>query len=209
VDLIVLAKEPLAGRVKTRLCPPFTPDQAAEIAAACLADTLEAAVASGADEVVLVLDGQPGWWCPPGVRIVGQSGGSLGERLESAWSHCSGPAVQIGMDTPQVTPGLLDLAMSEVAVAPEDRAVLGPATDGGWWLLGLRRAVPGAFDGVPMSDHRTAVAQIERLRALGLEVRTFVALTDLDTADDLGTITADAPAGRVAAAVARLAIDRQ
>jgi uncharacterized protein len=209
VDLIVLAKEPLAGRVKTRLCPPFTPDQAAEVAAACLADTLDAAVASGADDVVLVLEGRPGWWCPPRVRIVEQSGGSLGERLESAWSHCSGPAVQIGMDTPQVTPGLLDLAMSQVAGAPENRALLGPATDGGWWLLGLHRAVPGAFDGVPMSDQRTAAAQIERLGALDLEVRTFVALTDLDTADDLGAITADAPGGRVAEAVARLAVELQ
>ena len=98
VELLVLAKAPVAGRVKTRLCPPLTPAQAAEVAEAALADTLEVAVGSGADRVLLVLDGEPGPWCPVGLEIVGQVGGPLGVRLESAWSHARGPALQIGMN---------------------------------------------------------------------------------------------------------------
>src|SRR5215510_8302076 len=102
VDLIVLAKEPVAGRVKTRLCPPCTPTTAAALAAAALADTLAAGCASGADRVVLALDGEPGDWCPPGVTVVDQGTGSLASRLTAAWQHARGPALLIGMDTPQL-----------------------------------------------------------------------------------------------------------
>ena len=77
MDLLVLAKEPIPGRVKTRLCPPCTPAEAARLAAACLADTLEAACAAGADRVLVALDGRPGDWLPPGVRVVGQGSGGV------------------------------------------------------------------------------------------------------------------------------------
>jgi uncharacterized protein len=93
VDLIVLAKEPVPGRVKTRLCPPCSPAEAASLAAAALADTLAAATASGADRVVLALDGRVGPWCPPGVHVVTQGTGGLDRRLATAWSAVPGPAV--------------------------------------------------------------------------------------------------------------------
>ncbi|MEO7428840.1 MAG: DUF2064 domain-containing protein, partial [Acidimicrobiales bacterium] len=102
MDLVVLAKEPLPGRVKTRLSPPCSPDEAAGLAAAALADTLGAALATSADRVILALDGAPGPWCPPGVVIVPQGNGDLAARLETAWSATTGPTLQIGMDTPQV-----------------------------------------------------------------------------------------------------------
>jgi uncharacterized protein len=198
-DLIVLAKEPVPGRVKTRLCPPCTPAEAATLALAALADTLDAALASGARRVVLALDGRPGAWCPPGVEVVGQGAGTLDRRLTTAWAAAtSGPAVLIGMDTPQVTAADLDASLG--ALADHD-AVLGPASDGGWWALGLRRPHRRAFAGVPMSRTDTGARQHARLTALGLRTAPLPVRTDVDTWDDAVTVARAAPGGRFAAAV--------
>ncbi|MER6570827.1 DUF2064 domain-containing protein, partial [Streptomyces sp. NPDC001093] len=129
--LLVIAKEPLPGRVKTRLTPPFTPQQAARLAEAALADTLHAVAAAPATRRVLVLDGAPGDWLPVGFEVLPQCAGGLDERLADAFAHCSGPALLIGMDTPQVTPELLTVDFAGCD------AVLGPAEDGGFWALGL------------------------------------------------------------------------
>src|SRR4051812_20569103 len=141
--LLVMAKSPVPGRVKTRLCPPLTATEAAAVAAAALADTLDAVMACGADRKIVALDGEPGPWLPPGVEIIEQRGGTLAERLANAWSTAGGGGVQIGMDTPHVGPSELDrlLAMLE---GPGRPAVLGPAFDGGWWAIGWRQADPGA-----------------------------------------------------------------
>jgi uncharacterized protein len=205
VDLIVLAKEPVPGHVKTRLCPPCSPAEAARVAAAALADTLDAALGSGADRVVLALDGRPGAWCPPGVVVVGQGHGALDRRLAHAWSHGTGrgPALQMGMDTPQVSAGELDRAMSALVDDGVD-AVLGPATDGGWWALGMRRPRPEAVLGVPTSRPDTGARQAARLAALGLRTRLLDPYTDIDTWPDALAIADRAPGTRVAAAVGLL-----
>ncbi len=201
-DLIVMAKEPVPGRVKTRLCPPCTPAQAAALATAALADTLDAAVASRARRVVLALDGRTGPWCPRRVEVVDQGSGPLDRRLTSAWAAAtSGPAVLIGMDTPQVTAADLDEALG--ALADHD-SVLGPAADGGWWSLGLRRPHPRAFVGVPMSRADTGSRQRERLTALGLRPAIGPVRTDVDTWADALAVARAAPGGRFAAAVAAL-----
>lgn len=197
VYLIVMAKTPTAGKVKTRLCPPCQPEQAAELAAAALADTLEAAQASGADEVVLALAGHPGPWVPSGVRVVEQRGATFDERLAQAWSDIGGPSFQIGMDTPQVDPYLLNDAMSRFD-DPEVHATLGPADDGGWWGLGLRRPDPQVFLGVPMSSDRTGEAQRKRLDQLGLCTQELATLTDVDTIDDARRVATAHPATRFA-----------
>ena len=191
----MLAKEPVPGRAKTRLCPPCTPQSAAALAAAALADTLAAGCASAADRVVLALDGRPGDWCPPGVMIVDQGPGSLADRLATAWTHTEGPAVVIGMDTPQVGPAALDAAYGAL-VEPGTDAVLGPATDGGWWALGLRRPVPGVFAGIPTSRSDTGARQAARLAALGLAVGALDLRTDVDTWDDAVAVAREAPATR-------------
>jgi uncharacterized protein len=198
-DLIVLAKQPLPGRVKTRLCPPCTPVEAAALAAAALADTLDAALASAAGRVVLALDGRPGPWCPRGVEVVGQGSGPLDRRLTTAWAAAAtGPAVLIGMDTPQVTAAGLDAALD--ALADHD-AALGPAADGGWWAVGLRTPHPRAFAGVPMSRADTGARQHARLTALGLRTAPLPVRTDVDTWDDAVAVARAAPGGRFAAAV--------
>jgi glycosyltransferase A (GT-A) superfamily protein (DUF2064 family) len=203
VDLIVLAKEPVPGRVKTRLCPPCSPREAADIAAAALADTLAAALASGADRVVLALDGRPGAWCPPGVAVVSQGGGGLDRRLAAAWAATAGPAVQVGMDTPQVAASDLGAAMAALG-EPATDAVLGAADDGGWWAIGLHRPHPLAFDGVPMSRPDTGARQRARLVALGLRVRPLPTRTDVDTWSDAVAVATAAPDTRFADAVRRL-----
>jgi glycosyltransferase A (GT-A) superfamily protein (DUF2064 family) len=202
VQLVVVAKEPVPGRVKTRLCPPCSPVEAAQVAEAALADTLAAALASGADRVVLALDGRPGPWCPRDVVVVGQGHGSLDRRLAHAWSQAagSGPALQVGMDTPQVTAFDLNGAMAALDDDEVD-AVLGPATDGGWWALGMRRPTPEAVLGVPTSLPDTGARQAARLAALGMRTRPLEWQTDIDTWPDAVAVATRAPETRLAAVV--------
>ena len=198
--LLVIAKQPLPGRVKTRLTPPFTPGQAAALAEASLADTLAVAARVPAARRVLVLDGEPGDWLPPGFAVVPQVAGGLDARLAAAFAGCSGPALLIGMDTPQLTPGLLAPALCW------DRhdAWFGPAADGGFWALGLAVPDPALLRGVPMSRPDTGRVQYERLTAAGLRVGRLPVLRDVDTADDARRVAASAPGGRFAAVHASL-----
>lgn len=198
ITLVVIAKEPRAGRVKTRLTPPFTPRQAAELAEAALADTLAAVADAPAARRVLVLDGSPGPWLPPGFDVVPQAAGGLDERLADAFAGCTGPALLIGMDTPQVTPALLTVDFAGCD------AYFGPAEDGGFWALGLAVPDPALLRGVPMSTARTGAVQRARLVAAGLRVRDLPRLRDVDTAADARAVAAAAPRGRFAARLARL-----
>ncbi|MFD5803939.1 TIGR04282 family arsenosugar biosynthesis glycosyltransferase [Streptomyces sp. NPDC127020] len=194
--LLVIAKEPRPGRVKTRLTPPFTPDEAAALAEASLADTLRAVAATPARRRVLVLAGAPGPWLPPGFDVVPQCAGGLDARLADAFAGCAGPALLIGMDTPQVTPELLDVDFAGCD------AYFGPAEDGGFWALGLARPDPALLRGVPMSTPVTGAVQRERLLAAGLRVRDLPPLRDVDTAADARAVAALAPHGRFAARLA-------
>ncbi|MEU4836333.1 TIGR04282 family arsenosugar biosynthesis glycosyltransferase [Streptosporangium sp. NPDC023615] len=199
-QIIVIAKEPVPGRVKSRLTPPFSPAQAALLAEAALADTLECVAATPAAQRVLALEGLPGPWLPPGFAVVPQRGGGLDERLAAAFADAHrlrpGPAVLIGMDTPQVTPALLRAAVD--ALSGHD-AVYGPAADGGYWLLGLRVPDPALLLGVPMSSPDTGRVQLERLS--GLRVFHLPELVDVDTADDAHRVAASAAGTRFAAAL--------
>jgi len=205
--LIVIAKEPRPGRVKTRLCPPCTPEQAADLAAAALSDTLVAVATTPANRRILALDGTAGPWLPDGFDVVPQCGGALGERLSDAFSHADGPALLVGMDTPQIDPPLLSEALGRLCepagTAPD--AVLGRALDGGWWALGLRRPDLPVFDGVPMSTDHTYPDQVRRFEELGLRHGDLPSLMDVDTFDDATAVAATAPGTAFAGAVAKVA----
>jgi uncharacterized protein len=190
MQLIVLAKEPLAGRVKTRLCPPYTPEQAAALAAAAIADTLDAALASDASEVIVVLDGEPGDWLPHGVRVVRQHGDGLDERLANAWDDCGGPGLQIGMDTPQVTAEILNAALG---IVDAGASVLGLATDGGWWAIGMQQPDRQIFLGVPMSSEVTGELQHQRMIDLDHDVQLLQPMCDVDTAADARLVADQIP----------------
>jgi hypothetical protein len=199
--ILVLVKTPAPGRVKTRLCPPCTSDQAAALAAAALNDTLAAARATPGTSTTVVLEGEPGPWLPEGTRVIPQRGAGLDERLEASFEDASTPALLIGGDTPQVTPELLGFAMSTLH-RPGVDAVLGPAEDGGYWALGLRRFVPHAVTGVPMSHPTTFQAQRERLHALGLAVAELPLLRDVDTIEDARAVASAIPHSGFAATLA-------
>jgi uncharacterized protein len=197
--LLVIAKQPVPGRVKTRLVPPCTHDQAASLAEAALTDTLHAVLRVPARRRVLVLEGRPGPWLPPGFDVVAQCGGPLDERLAGAFGAVRGPALLIGMDTPQVTPGLLTVDWQAAD------AVFGPAADGGFWALGLRVPDPALLRGVPMSTTRTGAIQRARLVAAGLRVADLPQLRDVDTAADAVAVARQAPQSRFAARARELA----
>ena len=200
--LLVIAKSPAPGRVKTRLSPPCTPQQAAELAGAALGDTLAAASrAKRAARRVLVLDGSPSGWVPDGFAVVPQVGGGLAARLAAAFEAAGGPAFLVGMDTPQLTPELLDSGLEAVEHAD---AAFGAALDGGYWGIGLRRPDPEAFRDVPMSEPTTGLAQRVRLAELGLRTVILPPLRDVDTIADARAVAADAPDSRFAAALAAI-----
>jgi uncharacterized protein len=200
VALVVIAKAPRAGRVKTRLCPPCTPQQAADIAAAALTDTLDAAARSRPPRLALVLEGRRGAWVHPGAEVLPQHGGGLGERIANAFEDVGPPALLIGMDTPQVTPALLAESAARL-MADDVDAVLGRSEDGGFWAVGLKRSDRRAFLGVPMSEAFTGRAQEERLARLGLRIASLPVLRDVDDAQDAAVVAAAAPDGRFAAVV--------
>ncbi|QXE38892.1 DUF2064 domain-containing protein [Streptomyces sp. GMY02] len=203
--MLVVAKAPVAGRVKTRLTPPFSAEEAARLAEASLVDTLHAVLAAPVRRRVLVLDGVPGAWLPAGIEVVPQSAGGLDERLAAAFGLCDGPAVLVGMDTPQLTPELLAPALAPDAWDGCD-AWFGPAVDGGFWALGLAVPDPALLRGVPMSVPATGAVQRGRLTGAGLAVRDLPPLRDVDTARDAALVAAEAPDSRFAAALAGLTV---
>ena len=202
-----MAKAPVPGAVKTRLCPPLHPVEAAELAAAALADTLQVVALCGADERWVALDGEPGQWLPTGFRVIAQRGATFADRLQNAWTDTGGPTLQIGMDTPQITTELLDGSLATLESSPG--AVLGHADDGGWWALGMLLAHTGVFRDIPMSTASTGARQAERLRDMGLGPDLLPPLVDVDEwghAVDVARQVPDARFGRcVAELVTRVA----
>jgi uncharacterized protein len=197
--IVIIAKRPEPGRVKTRLVPPCSPEQAARLAGAALGDTLVAvALTHRARRRVIALDGAPGAWVPRGFDVVAQRGNGLAARLAAAFEDVGGPAFLVGMDTPQITPGLLDAALAALEGAD---AVFGAALDGGYWGIGLRRPDPDVFRDVPMSSPTTGAFQRARLAELGLTTELLPSLRDVDTIDDAYAVAAAAPHTRFAAAL--------
>lgn len=204
VALMVIAKEPLPGRAKTRLSPPCSLAQAAALAEAALLDTLEVVVQTPAARKVLVFDGDPGRFRRHGLDVIVQRGTGLAERLAAAFEDVAGPALLVGMDTPQVTSRLLRDGMQALS-APTVDAVLGPAADGGYWSVGLKRSAVSAFAGVPMSQATTFAKQRARLQELGFRIHDQPRLRDVDTIEDACAVAAEAPGTRFAAALGGIA----
>jgi glycosyltransferase A (GT-A) superfamily protein (DUF2064 family) len=204
-QIVVLAEEPIPGRVRTGLIPPFSSREAAALAAAGLADTLEAVRRTRVVRRVLCLAGEPGPWLPDGFEVLAQRGRGRDERIAAAmWDTYAGlplPIVLMGMGTPQVTAGLLEAAAEPLARTMAD-AAFGPAASGGFWLLGLRRPDPDLTLGVPMDDPVSGRAQLVRLIQAGLRIHMTPELTDVDTLAEAAQVARLAPASRFAATLA-------
>jgi len=204
--IIVIAKAPVPGRSKTRLSPPCTPEEAADLATASLRDTLEAVAASRALRKVVALEGEAGNWLPPNFELVAQRGRGLDQRLAAAFVDVAEPALLIGMDTPQLTAAILNDAL---AALEDSDAVLGPTFDGGFWAVGLKKPLAAAFVGVPMSTTETGSAQRRRLERLGLQVATLPLMRDVDYISDATDVAAHAANSHFAATVRALGLDME
>ena len=209
--VLVMAKAPVPGQAKTRLAAVVGDQAAAQLAAAALLDTLDAAAeAFPAGRRVLALAGDLGraaneralrraatdW------HVVPQHGVDFATRLvdghRQAHRLAGGPVVQVGMDTPQAGPGLL----AEVAGLALDahRPVLGPALDGGWWVLVTTRPDQAAvLADVPMSRSDTGIRTAAALTAAGHPPVEGPALRDVDEVTDAEVVAAEAPHTRFAA----------
>ena len=201
-QIVVLATEPVPGWVQNGLTPPFSHREAATLAEAALADTLAAVARTRVVRRVLCLAGEPGCWLPEeGFEVMPQRGAGLDERIAAAmWDTYIGlplPTVIIGMDTPQVTAGLLEAAVEPLSRGLAD-AAFGPAEDGGFWLLGLRRPAPALTLGVPMCEPFTGRAQLVRLIQAGLRIHMTPELVEVGTLADAAQVARLAPASRFA-----------
>lgn len=200
--VLVVAKAPVAGRVKTRLGAEVGDGVAAELAAAALLDTVAACRdAFGPDSCLIALAGDlldavrgdeieralDGWW------LIQQRGVTFAERLANAHADLppGGPVVQVGMDTPQLTAAALHDAVRRL---DDHDAVLGPAEDGGWWALATRRpADAAALRDVAMSTPSTYADTRAALIAAGLVVGETGTLRDVDTVEDAEVVARSRP----------------
>lgn len=210
--LAVIAKECLPGRVKTRLAadlaPLLTPTSvseaeewapdaralAARIASAALDDTLAATASAGFTRRILFFDGDRPPDSAHGYEIVPQPSGSLDIRIAALFDLCEGPAVLLGMDTPQLTAADAD----HLARGWDTDALFGPAADGGFWTLGLREPRGDLVRGVPMSRPDTGAVQRARLLAAGLSLTEVRTLRDIDHLEDLAEVVRHIPDSSIA-----------
>jgi hypothetical protein len=209
--VLVVAKAPVAGLAKTRLAPAVGARSAARLAAAALLDTVDSARAVPGARTVVALTGslreaERSAELAAALRdcvVLPQRGADFAARLVNAHAdvarHFPGsPVLQLGMDTPQARPELLAGALVRLADAG---AVLGPATDGGWWALGLRRPADAhVLADVPMSCADTGMRTLLALRGIGLTVATLPPLSDVDTVADAARVAALVPSSRFARA---------
>jgi glycosyltransferase A (GT-A) superfamily protein (DUF2064 family) len=218
--VLVVAKAPVAGLAKTRLIPIGGPRQAAKLAAAALLDTVTAVLATPATLPVVAMTGE----LADAERaaelrdllrhctVIAQRGRDFAERLANAHAdvvHFGRPVLQVGMDTPQLTPRLLTESIDRLC-SPGVDAVLGPATDGGWWALGLRSpAHAHVLRDVPMSRADTGARTRAALVRAGLRTADLLPLSDVDTVADAIRVADATPTSRFAEQLADVLAGRR
>ncbi|HEX9743537.1 MAG TPA: TIGR04282 family arsenosugar biosynthesis glycosyltransferase [Nitrospiraceae bacterium] len=201
--LIIFAKAPVPGQVKTRLCPPLTPDEAASLHGSVVLDMLERSRGAAAMDRFLA--------CSPssdhvffkileerhGVRLITQTGDDLGARMARAMADAFAGGYRhvlvIGTDLPTLPASTFGDAVKLLAAHD---LVLGPTLDGGYYLIGLRRPAPELFAGIPWSTDRVLALTRTKASAAGLKTALLPVRRDLDTLDDLLALIEETGAGR-------------
>jgi rSAM/selenodomain-associated transferase 1 len=207
--LIIFAKAPIPGQVKTRLCPPLTPDEAASLHGSFVLDILEGSAQAGQsapgrkrhasiDRLVA---------CAPssehvffkvmeerhGVRLIDQVGEDLGARMHQAFetvlSRGYECALLVGTDVPSLSPSLFGKALN---LLTDHDLVLGPSLDGGYYLIGLRQQAPDLFTGIPWSTDQVLKRTQEKADCLGWKTGLLPACRDVDTIEDLKALIEEA-----------------
>jgi len=191
--LIIFAKEPRPGQVKTRLSPPLSSEGVAQLYHSFLLDILEEM--GRVPDVRITLAFSPaeaqGFFrslAPPGTDLFPQAGIDLGERMARAFAHGFktgfGPILLRGSDTPDLPAALVSEAR-EVLASGKAPVVLGPATDGGYYLIGLNDPQPALFQGPAWSSSTVLSSTLKTARQRGLRVHLLPSWSDIDTYDDL------------------------
>jgi hypothetical protein len=196
--VLIFAKAPVPGQVKTRLIPVLGVEGAAQLAERLIAWCVDTAVAATVGPAEL--------WCAPdatyatllamaahhGIRLASQEDGDLGERMAHAVADALGRyphVLLIGTDSPSLEAA--DLRQAAAWLAEGQDAVLGPVEDGGYWLIGLTRQQPALFEGITWSTGDVMAATRERLRALGLRWAELPARWDVNRPEDLTRLRVD------------------
>jgi hypothetical protein len=193
--LIIFAKEPLPGKVKTRLSPPLSPEAAAQLYHCFIQDILDEM--ARVPEVRLAVAFSPetaqGFFrrlAPPGTILFPQEGADLGDRMARAlarnFAAGFGPILLRGSDVPDLPAAMVSEATAALT-AGQARVVLGPATDGGYHLVGLTEPQPALFQGPVWSSRTVLTDTLGLARQLGLKVHLLPPWPDIDTYDDLRT----------------------
>lgn len=194
--VLVFVKAPAPGRVKTRLSPPFSAEQAAALYRAFAADSLSAAEQAAGSRAVVAYEPHEGWPDPSWLRTpapewFAQEGADLGRRLAAATGKAfvdgAERVVVIGSDSPHLAPQRIEEAFARLATAP---LVLGPARDGGYYLVGLREPAPSLFDDIPWSGPDVLKATLARAAELHWPAHLLDELEDVDDAGSLARVLA-------------------
>jgi len=189
--LVVFVKHPAPGAVKTRLAAAIGPEAAARLYRALAEHVLEATTPLAGEYERLVFFDPPealaeirAWL--PGVRLLAQSSGDLGARMSDAFARAFARGAErvalVGTDAPGVSRESVKEALDALGAAD---VVIGPAEDGGYYLIGLRAPRPGLFAGIAWSTPSVREETLARAAAAGLSVRELLPLRDVDTLEDL------------------------
>ena len=195
--LVIFAKAPIPGQVKTRLCPPLTPDEAATLHGSFVLDTLER-TKTAVMKLKLPIDRYLA--CAPSsthvffkimeerqsVKVIDQVGDDLGARMSQTFTTLFAKGyrqiVLMGTDVPTLP---LDHVKQALTALEHHDLVLGPASDGGYYLIGLKRMVPELFTDIPWSTDQVLRCTQEKATTIGLRSTTIEQWRDVDTIADL------------------------
>jgi rSAM/selenodomain-associated transferase 1 len=199
--LVIFAKAPIPGEVKTRLCPPLTPDEAAGLHGSFVLDMLERSAAAKQSGIKTDRMGFDRFLaCAPssahvffkimeerhGVRLIDQTGDDLGRRMDHAFQMMFGmgyaQVLLVGTDLPTLAESTFPEAFR---LLQDHDLVLGPATDGGYYMIGLTRHVPSLFTDIPWSTDRVLAETRRKAEQLGLKTALLPSERDIDTVEDL------------------------
>ncbi|HJV33935.1 TIGR04282 family arsenosugar biosynthesis glycosyltransferase [Geomonas sp.] len=186
--LAIFAKTPVAGKVKTRLTPPLSPEQSAELYRCMLLDTV-ARMSALQFDTFLFYDGEPEFFhaASPHLQLIRQTDASLGRRLEDAFTVLADLGYQarvvIGSDAPDLPLAFVRQAFDQLLDGRD--AVFGPAEDGGYYLVGIRGEYGALFRDIPWSGPQVLVKSLATAERDGLDCALLPAWYDVDSAEDL------------------------
>jgi rSAM/selenodomain-associated transferase 1 len=183
--IVIFAKQPVPGRVKTRLIPALGAEGAARLAERMLGETVNEALATGWEGELWGEPDPAGWYEGPPLRLRAQEGEGLGDRLAEATRRTLAEAssiLLIGTDCPELDRSRL--AAAAAALGPDD-AGIHPAEDGGYALLGLKRFSPTLFEDIAWSTGSVFGETRARIEALGWSLHVGDTLRDIDEPEDL------------------------